>query len=97
MQHIAMEGRVWVLSCNQYVVKENLPDWLESDAKEDEVICRGGSLICNPFGGIVAGPLFAEGLLYAQIDLDACVRGKMDLDVCGHYSREDLFKLTVRE
>ena len=45
---------------------------------------------------MVAGPLHdEEGLLVADLDLDDVTRGRYDFDVAGHYSRPDLFTLTV--
>lgn len=32
-------------------------------------------------------------ILSAKLDLDLIIAGKFDLDVVGHYSRPDLFKL----
>lgn len=50
----------------------------------------GGSVIVSPLGKILAGPLRgSEGILSAELDLDDIVRGKFDMDVCGHYSRDD--------
>ena len=50
----------------------------------------GGSMIVNPLGEILAGPLRGEeGVLTATLDLNDCVRGKFDLDVAGHYARPD--------
>lgn len=50
----------------------------------------GGSVIVNPFGEVLAGPLLdQEGVLVADLDLDAVIRGKFDLDVVGHYARPD--------
>jgi nitrilase len=38
-----------------------------------------------------------EAILSAELDLDDVVRGKFDFDVVGHYSRPDVFKLSVNE
>lgn len=35
----------------------------------------------------------AYSILSAKLDLDLIIAGKFDLDVVGHYSRPDLFKL----
>ena len=57
---------------------------------------RGGSVIIDPQGNVLAGPLYhEEGLLTAEIDTDDIVRARYDLDVSGHYARPDVFKLVV--
>ncbi|MEM1121186.1 MAG: carbon-nitrogen hydrolase family protein, partial [Bacteroidota bacterium] len=89
MRHIALEGRCFVLGCNQFVTKSMYPNDLVGIAdlaNQSEVMCRGGSLIVNPLGDIIAGPLFDEGgILYADLDLTEVIRGKLDFDVIGHY------------
>lgn len=89
MQHIALEGRCFVLGSNQYVTKEMYPKdlpGLEDLANLPEVMCRGGSLIVNPLGGIIAGPLFdEEGILYAKLNRREVIEAKLDFDVIGHY------------
>ncbi len=101
MRHIAMEGRCYVLSCNQYVTKEMYPADLPgiNELKEQpDIMCRGGSVIVSPMGNVIAGPLFnEEGILYASLDRSEIVRAKADLDVTGHYSRPDIFQLLVNE
>jgi nitrilase len=101
LRHIACEGRCFVLGCNQYVAKDMYPNDLKVFSEMDdqpEVICRGGSMIVSPFGRILAGPLYnEEGVLYAVLDLGEVVRGKLDFDVVGHYSRPDVFQLAVNE
>ena len=101
LQHIACEGRCFVLGCNQFVTKAMYPPGLpgmEDLAGQPEVMCRGGSAIVSPLGEIVAGPLFdQEGILYATLDLAEVARGKFDFDVTGHYARPDVFQLSVNE
>ncbi len=99
MQHIAFEGRCYVIGCNQYFSKSDFPQHLQVELAEDrpEVLSRGGSVIVSPLGEILAGPLYhEEGILTAEVDLDELVRSRMDFDVCGHYSRNDIFELTVK-
>ncbi len=38
-----------------------------------------------------------EAIVTAEIDLSEIPRAKFDLDVVGHYSRPDVFKLIVDE
>ena len=48
-------------------------------------------------GEVLAGPLYGEeGILTAEVDLDELVRSRMDFDVTGHYSRNDIFELKVK-
>jgi len=80
MRHIAIEGRCFVLSACQYV----------------DGLIRGGSLIANPFGELIAGPAYGEEtILLADLDMGQIAEGKFDLDVAGHYARPDIFSLTV--
>ncbi len=101
MRHIALEGRCFVLGCNQYVTKDmhptDLPGYDEL-ANRPDVMCRGGSVIVSPLGEIIAGPLFdEEGILYADLDLADVARSKLDFDVVGHYARPDVFQLLIDE
>jgi len=97
MKHIALEGRCFVLGCNQYFKKSMYPEkyqHLVTDSKED--MCPGGSVIISPMGEIIEGPLFdSDGVLVAELDLDAISHSKLDFDVIGHYSRDDIFKFNA--
>ena len=57
--------------------------------KDADLVCRGGSCIISPMGDVLAGPLWEveNGLLTVDVDFDDCLRGKLDLDVGGSYSR----------
>jgi nitrilase len=92
MRHIAYEGRCFVLSACQRVVKEDWPDHLRGVG----AVIEGRSLIVSPFGDVLAGPTETTGLAVAEIDMDEIARGKFDLDVAGHYNRPDLFGFGVR-
>lgn len=58
-------------------------------ARGEEFISRGGSSIVNPFGDVLAGPQWEddEGIVYADVDFKDCIRGRLDLDAAGSYSR----------
>ena len=97
MRHIAVEGRCFVLCANQFARASDLsPEFATAFDDPEAIACRGGSVIVDPFGEILAGPLYDEaGLLVAEVDLDQVVRGRYDFDAAGHYSRPDIFRLSV--
>ena len=99
MQHIALEGRCFVLGCNQYYTKSMYPDeFKDLVTNEEEKLCEGGSMIVSPQGKILAGPLFGKsGCLIADLDLDEVQDSKLDFDVIGHYARNDIFQLDIQD
>lgn len=103
MRAVALEGRCFVLACNQFTRRSDYPPDSEfpnviSDNEGERVMCRGGSMIVSPLGQVLAGPNYtSEELLTAEIDVNEVIRGKFDLDVVGHYSRPDVFTLYVNE
>lgn len=100
MRHIALEGRCFVLSCNQFARRSDYPPDYPGELPADAsaVVTRGGSCIVSPLGQVLAGPVYdEETVLTADLDLGDTVRGKFDLDVVGHYARPDVFQLLVNE
>ncbi|HMM22259.1 MAG TPA: carbon-nitrogen hydrolase family protein [Selenomonadales bacterium] len=101
LRHIAMEGRCFVLGCNQFVTKDMYPTDLacyDELAGAPQVMCRGGSTIIGPLGQYIAEPVFdREELLVADLDLSLIQQSRYDFDVMGHYARPDVFKLLVNE
>ena len=99
MQHIALEGRCFVFSACQYLIRKDCPDdYNISDKDPNAVIMKGGSCIISPLGKILAGPeRNKKTIIYADINLDEIIKGKYDFDVVGHYSRPDIFKLKVNK
>ncbi|CAZ81109.1 unnamed protein product [Tuber melanosporum] len=95
MRHIALEGRCYVLGCNQFVTNHTLPPFADdmasaacSEEEEGEtpaeaVLCNGGSVVFGPMGEVLAGPLWGqEGTLSVVVeDLEReVVKAKMDFD-----------------
>ncbi|KAI0660356.1 carbon-nitrogen hydrolase [Cubamyces menziesii] len=102
MTHIALEGRCFVLSACQFAQEKDYPaDHAVADANArdpNNVMIAGGSVIISPLGKVLAGPLLGEeGVITAELDLDDVLRGKFDLDVTGHYARNDVFEFRLRE
>ncbi|WP_299680285.1 carbon-nitrogen hydrolase family protein [uncultured Dokdonia sp.] len=97
MQHIALEGRCFVLGCNQFFTKSMYSEKHQALAvDEPEIMCRGGSVIVAPNGQVLAGPLFDKaGALTATINLTEITRSKLDFDTIGHYARPDIFEFKV--
>ena len=100
MQHVALEGRCFVLTACQFIRKKDFPETVRVSLGDspDAVLMRGGSAIISPLGKVLAGPHFdGEIILTASLDLHDIGRGKFDFDVAGHYSRPDVFQLIVNE
>lgn len=101
LRHIALEGRCWVLGSGTVLRGSDIPDDFPGRdqlfADRDEWINDGDSVVIDPQGRIVAGPLHREaGILYAQIDRARVAQARRTLDVSGHYARPDIFDLQVR-
>jgi len=101
LRHIGKEGRVYVVGCCMVLRKSDVlahfPDIEPYYTNAGEWINGGNSMIVDPDGKILAGPLSKEeGILYADVDAKMLRRTKWNLDVAGHYARPDVFRLTVR-
>ncbi|MBI4888449.1 MAG: nitrilase [Acidobacteria bacterium] len=100
MQHVAIEGRCFVLSANQFARRRDYPAGYHTAFGDDPdtVLSRGGSCIIGPLGQVLAGPDFAgEAILTADLDRDDLARARLDFDPVGHYARPDVFRLIVDE
>jgi nitrilase len=100
MRHIALEGRCWVLGAGTALRATDVPhgfpgrERLWPDAAE--WINDGDSVIVDPAGKVVAGPLRREcGVLVADVDAARAGAARRTLDVAGHYARPDVFELRV--
>lgn len=99
MRHIAREGGCWVIGTATAMQGSDVPaDFPDRDRlfTAEEWINDGDAVVIKPGGAVAAGPLHREkGILYADIDTEAVDRARRSLDVTGHYSRPDVFSLTV--
>ncbi|AGW95480.1 MULTISPECIES: carbon-nitrogen hydrolase family protein [Cupriavidus] len=99
-RHIALEGRCFVLSACQYLTRASFPGDMHNRLSDDgnAVLMRGGSMIIDPLGRVLAGPDYnGEVTLTAELDTEEIARGQFDFDPVGHYARPDIFKLIVNE
>ena len=94
MRTIAYESGASVISVCQYIHGSQFPDDfpVEIPGGRDRVLSHGNSAIIDGASrAVVAGPLVdEEGILVAECDLRASLRGKQWFDAVGHYSREDV-------
>ena len=98
IRHIAREGRCFVLSACQHARRRDYPaDYAPVQGDDpDTVLIRGGSLIVDPLGNVLAGPVYDRSeVLVADLDLALIPRARYDFDPVGHYARPDLFTLQV--
>lgn len=101
LRHIGKEGRVYVVGCCMVLRKEDVlshfPQLGPYYKEAAEWINSGNSMIADPEGNVLAGPLSKkEGILYAEVDPSAIRNARWNLDVAGHYARPDVFQLTMR-
>ena len=101
LRHIAKEGRVHVIGVDACQHSRDVPagmpqrDEMYTDA-DDDWLCDGYSTIVKADGSILAGPLVKEtGILYAELDAADARSQRRAMDPVGHYSRPDVFHLSV--
>ncbi|KAJ9498188.1 Nitrilase [Exophiala xenobiotica] len=109
MQHIAKEGRCFVISVNQFTRVSDFPsDYPPFTAGHHDrqpdgsawtpeaILSHGGSCIVGPLGTFIAEPVLdQEAIVYGELSRGDLVEARMDFDAVGSYSRPDVFTLTV--
>jgi nitrilase len=98
LQHIAKEGRCYVLSVSPVLRGSDVPDELRGDTYggADDWMSRGFGTIVAPDGQIIAGPTAeTETIVYGEVDRADVARQRQLFDPVGHYSRPDVFSLQV--
>jgi nitrilase len=100
MRHIAAEGRCWVVGAGCSLRGSDIPADFPGRAQlfpdPDEWLNPGDSVVAAPGGELVAGPLHQEHrLLLAEVEPARVAAAHRTLDVAGHYSRNDIFRLSI--
>ena len=112
-RHYAFEGRCFVLASGSLLTRGDILEGFASVAnsyphaeellqsitgENDRMLMRAGSGVVGPDGAWVAEPLCdTADTVYAELDLATVGEQLMTLDTDGHYSRPDVFTLTVDE
>ena len=88
----ASQAAAYVICAAGLRLAEHIPDrWKPLGVWEH----TGQSVIIDPRGEIIAGPLDGEDILYAEGSLDVVRAAKAACDIAGHYARPDIFRLIV--
>jgi len=100
LQHIAREGRCWVVGSGFAMraadIPEDFPDKARLYPEVDVWVNPGDSVVIAPDGATTAGPMRQDiGILYADVEPSNVAVARRSLDVAGHYSRPDVFELRV--
>lgn len=99
-QALAYATGSFVLSSQAVVDEPIAAELSQGDPDRDFLLGqarRGNSVIVAPDRSILAGPPDGpfEGILTADIDLEACVAARHVHDFAGHYNRPDIFSLRI--
>lgn len=105
LRHIARENAMFVIGVNPVLHVDQIPkdfprvDKLVSKeylAENGDWLEPGNSVIVDPSGDIVAGPIHErEETLIADLDLGQVAATRRFRDPVGHYHRPDVFRLLV--
>ncbi|KAH8162988.1 hypothetical protein CIB48_g5258 [Xylaria polymorpha] len=109
MQHIAKEGRCFVVTVNSMTKVSDFPAEYPPFTPEhpdrrpdgeqwqaDDIVNHGGSFVAGPLGTRLTEPLWdKEDIVYADLPMSGVIESRLDFDPVGSYSRPDIFTLTV--
>jgi nitrilase len=103
MQHLARENRMYVVGVNPVLhvdrIRDDFPHrerLIGAHARGKGWIEQGNSVIVDPSGSIVSGPVRErEETLFADVDIGQVLSARRLFDPVGHYHRPDVFRLYV--
>jgi nitrilase len=99
-RHYAFEGRCFVVAVGSVLRRDAIPEDLkifhDDGIDPAEYLLCGGSAIIGPDGNLLAGPAgVEETILYADLDTSRIAAEQQTFDSVGHYSRPDIFAVSV--
>ena len=105
-RHYAFEGRCYVLAAGTIQHRSDLLEGLEllggNDAAHELIMSmpdaqlqKGGSQIVAPDTNVIAQAGSQSETISAELDMERIGEALTSLDTDGHYSRPDIFELTV--
>jgi predicted amidohydrolase len=89
----ASQAAAYVIDVGAVLFPDHVPDEYKEVALTRSY--PGESCIIDPKGEIIAGPAEGEAILVADCSMEQILSAKSLFDVAGHYSRPDIFHLTV--
>ena len=95
---IAREGRVFCLSACSVLHTDDIPQGfvLRDALPADTWFYDGGSAVAGPDGEWIQSPVpRTRGLTTVELDLDRVAAERQNFDPTGHYSRPDVFSVSI--
>ena len=89
----ASQAGAYVIDAGSILSPDRLPDAYKSVATTRNY--PGESCIIDPKGEVIAGPAEGETIIVAECSMENVLSAKALCDVAGHYSRPDIFHLTI--
>ena len=102
-RHYAFEAQAYVIAAGQILQIKDLPQELalpqDLSIDLDRYLLNGGSAVIAPDSSYLMDPQWdKEGLLIQELPpLKNTLKGRLKLDVTGHYNRADVFKLDINK
>jgi predicted amidohydrolase len=110
-RHYAFEGQCFVIASGCVMSRRDVIEGVQSvdgdtgeamkllteiPGDDSDLLLRGGSSVIAPDGDFIVEPRFEDpSTVYAELDLGRITEGHLAMDTAGHYSRPDIFKLSI--
>jgi nitrilase len=91
----ALEAGAFVVSGCAVLHEADVADEFPYKGKMNIGYANGGSEVVAPLGIALAGPVYGEALVYAELEAWMIKATKAIVDTMGHYARPDVLRLLV--